>query len=122
MKITTTTLIIGLIVAALGVVGLLSGDTIIAGGMNTDFILDVTRLGLGALLVFGGLKSADASRTVLSLFGVAYLGMFVLGIMSPTLFGLLPNGLGWMDQTLHIIGGIGALFIAMAGNKNRAVI
>lgn len=122
MKITIVAKSLGFIVIALSLVGFLSGETRIAGGMNTDMFLDITRFGLGAFLVYGGYKSAEPSRTSLSIFGVAYLGMFVLGLMSSTLFGLVPHELGWIDQSLHIGGGLAALLLAMSGEKRTAAI
>jgi len=114
-------LILGVVVLALGIVGLFSGETQLAQAMNTDFLLDVTRLVLGVVLIWGGLKSVEASHTALSIFGIAYLAMFVLGIASSNLFGLLPHGLGWLDQTLHIGGGLLAFVLAMGKLQRHAI-
>lgn len=121
MKLTNSTRIIGFIVIALGLVGLVSGNTQLAGAMNTDFSLDLIRMALGAYLVFAGFKSVETSRTALTVFGVAYLGMFVTGILSSTLFGLAPHELGWMDQTLHLGGGLIAFFLSMARSNRPAL-
>lgn len=119
MKITTATLVLGIFIAFLGLFGLITGEGRVAGEMNIDFLLDIARIGLGALLTFSALHSANASRTALTIFSAAYLGMFVAGILSPTLFGITPNGLGTIDHVLHVAGGILGLFIARFENQNR---
>jgi hypothetical protein len=122
MRITTIALALGIVVALLGLLGIVSGDGRIAGEMNIDFMLDIARIGLGVLLIYGGLRSDDMSRTALSVFGVAYLGMFILGLVSPILFGLLPAGLGMIDQILHIGGGIVGIYFGMLTTRDKAAI
>lgn len=121
MKITTLAVIFGAFVAGLGLVGLMSGEGRIAGeAINVNMLLDVTRIALGAMLVIGGLRSAEAARSAMTFFGFAYLGMFALGLVSPNLFGALPAGLGWIDQLLHSVGGAGALlFSAQSAHRGR---
>ena len=120
MKSATAAINIGAIVIVLGVTGLVSGDGRIGDSMNIDFMLDMTRIALGAILVIGGLKSVEASQIALNIFAVAYLGMFLLGLISPTLFGLVPSGLGLVDQILHFGGGILAIYFAKAYSQTRA--
>jgi hypothetical protein len=123
MKVTTTTLILGAVVAFLGILGLVSGEgKIAADSMNIDLMLDITRLALGAILVVGALRSLDATRTALTVFGAAYLGVLVLGLLTPTLFGLLPHGLGMTDQILHAAGGMFALYLARSYSHNKAAL
>jgi hypothetical protein len=123
MKVTTLAVIVGIFVAALGAIGLISGEGRFGDAMNINLLLDIARLGLGALLILGGLRSPEAARNAFATFAVAYLGMFLLGIISPTLFGALPSGLGWMDQVLHIGGGLAGLFFKSFGtNKGRLAV
>jgi len=112
MKIHKIAVTIGVIIAALGLVGLVGGEGRMLSEINIDLPLDLIRIVLGAFLIYGGIKSPELSRTSLTIFGVAYLLIFVLGIISYTLFGLLPTGLGWIDQGLHIIGGAIALYFS----------
>ena len=51
MRITSFTIVIGLIVAALGVIGLVSGEGQIAKVMNIDLFADVSRIVLGGMLI-----------------------------------------------------------------------
>jgi len=120
MNITKLALIVGIVVAGLGLLGLISGDGKIADSMNIDLMLDMARVGLGAILIFASTKSVEISRTAFAIFGVAYLGMFVLGLLSPTLFGMLPSGLGLIDQVLHLGGGALGVYVMMMGSKKIA--
>jgi len=120
MNITKAALYTGIVVAALGLLGLVMGDGRVADSMNIDLMLDIARIGLGALLIFASTKSAELSKTAFAIFGIAYLGMFVLGLLSPTLFGMLPAGLGLVDQVLHLGGGALGIYFMMMGSKKAA--
>lgn len=115
MKVTTLAVITGIFVAALGVIGLINGEGRFSDAMNINLMLDLARIALGSMLILGGLRSPESSRNAFGIFGFAYLGMFLLGILSPNLFGILPAGLGWMDQSLHIVGGLAGLFLKSVG-------
>ncbi len=118
MKITQIALISGFLVGGLGLLGLVSGDGRMAGEMNIDLMLDITRLGLGALLIFAGLSnSQDQARNALTIFGILYLGMFALGLFSNNLFGILPSRLGMIDQTIHLVGGLAGIYLGMQAPK-----
>jgi hypothetical protein len=112
-KLTTISFTTGLIILGLSIIGLLNDTTQSAGGINMDFPLDITRLTLSAILIFGGIKTAENSRVALLLFGVTYLTLSLLGTISPTLFGLLPHELGKIDQTMHMVGGLIAIYFGM---------
>jgi hypothetical protein len=104
---------IGFFVLALGVLGLLMGEDRLGAMMNINLGLDLVRIVLGGLLIYGAITSRDAAKTALTVFGVAYLGTFLIGMLSPTLFGMLPDGLGILDQLLHLGGGVFALYLAL---------
>ncbi len=106
MKLTAFATTIGAFVLLLGILGLISGEGRMMGEMNIDIVLDISRIALGGFLVYAGLQSAELSRTALMTFGIAYLGMFLVGLLDPTLLGLAPSGLGTIDQILHLGGGI----------------
>jgi hypothetical protein len=115
MKKSTAGITIGIIVGLLGVIGLFGGEgRIMAGSMNVDIALDIIRIVLGGWLIIGSMRSVQAERTAMEVFGVAYLAFFILGLFTPTLFGLIPNGFGWLDQTIHLIGGIIGLWLVGA--------
>ena len=52
-------------------------------------------------------RSFDASRSYTLIGGVAYLGLAVLGLITPTFFGIMP--LGGNDIWLHVLLGAGLL-------------
>lgn len=115
MKKSTAGITIGSIVALLGVIGLLGGEgKIMAGSMNIDITLDIVRILLGGYLIYGSMRSLESEKRAMEVFGVAYLAFFILGLFTPTLFGLVPNGLGWFDQLLHIGGGILGMWLVGA--------
>lgn len=115
MKVTTMAIVLGVFVAALGLIGLINGEGRFGDVMNINLMLDFTRITLGALLIVGGLRSVESAKNAFAVFAIAYLGVFLLGIISPTLFGALPAGLGWFDQTLHLVGGLAGLFFKNFG-------
>ena len=104
---------IGMFVLGLGVLGLLMGEHKIGGVMNVEMGLDLIRIALGGLLIYTGFSSKDPARTGLMVFGVAYLGAFLVSLVDPSMFGLLPLGVGAVDHLLHLGGGIVALALAM---------
>lgn len=112
---TTFAIVIGIFIAALGLIGLVNGEGRFGDAMNINLMLDLTRITLGALLIIGGIRSPESARNSFAIFAITYLGMFLLGLISPTLFGALPAGLGWIDQTLHLVGGLAGLFFKSFG-------
>lgn len=100
--------VFAVLVSGLAVVGLFSESHLLEI-MNVDMTLDILRVGLAGLLVYAGFfsnseKVVNMSLTVL---GVLYLGMGILGLIDRTLFGLLPAGLTGFDIVFHL--GAGAL-------------
>ena len=90
--------------------------------MNTDIALDVIRIALAVYLLNVGFvqKSAEAANMALSLVGVLYVGMGVLGLITPTLGGLLPAGLTGFDIVFHIATGALALGAAINGYRHTS--
>lgn len=115
----TTAIILGIFVAGLGMMGLLGGEGRMGDSMNINLMLDVVRIVLGSALIISGFGTRDSARTALMFFGIAYLGMFVAGLASPQLFGMTPDGLGWIDQTLHLVGGVLALAVSLVAAPDR---
>lgn len=112
-------LTLGVIVAGLGVFGLVSGEGRLADSMNINVALDWARIFLGGILIIGGLAGIYSARIALVFFGVSYLGMFIAGLASQNLFGMAPDGLGWLDQTLHLGGGLLGLAIPFLAEPAR---
>lgn len=114
-----TEILLGIVVGGLGIVGLLVGEGRIGGAININIVLDLARIVLGAWLIIAGMRSVGASRMALEVFGIVYLAFFVIGLFSPTLLGMLPSGLGWADQVIHLAGGILGLWLAGAMQSTR---
>lgn len=78
------------------------------GLMNVDAAMDVLRVALAAVGLYIGFVSRSLSQARSYLMTVAglYIGMAVLGLLSPTLFGLLPAGLTGFDIVFHLVTGV----------------
>jgi hypothetical protein len=87
--------------------------------MNTDIMLDLTRIALGAILIGSSFADEGAVKTAFAIFGLVYLGAFVGSLISPTLFGILPSGVDMIDHILHLGGGI--LGVALAFVRGESV-
>jgi hypothetical protein len=111
MNMTIFTRVVGGIVLFLGLMGLMSGETQMFA-MNMDLALDLTRIALGFMLLVSTFMSRRAERTVWAIFGIVYLANFVIALISPTMFGMLPHGYGDFDNTLHFVGGVTGLIVA----------
>jgi len=102
----------GIILLALGVVGLVVGDSFI--GLNTELIEDVIHIVAGALLVYAGTRGTDAQAASWSrIFGIVFLIVGVVGFFSKNLFGLLPTvGLSVLDNIVHLAYGVAGVWAA----------
>jgi hypothetical protein len=114
--------IFGGLVVILGLAGLLAGDKQMFGFMNVDLALDIARLGLAALLFYAvyGARDEGFIRGSLLLFGIAYLGLAVIGMISPTVGGLLSHQLSAFDIVFHLGAGIVAVAGAMWHERSAA--
>jgi hypothetical protein len=112
MNIRVLAQIIGAFVLILGIGGILLGEQQFANMMNTDIMLDMTRIALGAILIVGGMRDEKTARGAFAIFGIVYLMNFFAAIISPNMFGLLPHEFGPLDNLLHLGGGL--LGVALA--------
>jgi hypothetical protein len=114
-----TAKVYGILIALLAVLGFVT-DSPTFGFMNTDNVLDFLRVVLAVVLLYAGFKSDSESfiRGSLVFVGVLYIGVGVLGLMSSTVWGLLPNGLTGFDILFHLVTGIVA---ALVGMKSAAI-
>src|SRR5689334_17755341 len=102
---------VGVVLMLLGLVGLLVGDPILAGILNSDTVADLLHLLSGGVLAYAGFASPDESRNrrVVGGLGVIYLLVGLLGIFAPMLFGLIPHGYTIWDDLVHMLLGGGGI-------------
>jgi hypothetical protein len=114
--------IFGILVAGLALLGFFVEDGHLFGLMNANILLDVLRVGLAAVLLYAGFgrASAETIRSALMFTSLLYVGLAVLGLISSTLWGLLPAGLTSFDIAFHLLAGIVAGVAATAPNSNRS--
>ncbi len=106
--------VLGVVLILIGVVGLLLGERLFLGILNIDIVEDAVHLITGGLLTYVGFSRVDLAlaRNVVLGLGVVYLLVGLLGIVMPTMFGLLPDGYTAFDNLLHLA--LGVLSIAVA--------
>lgn len=107
--------VLGVVVALLAVVGFFIEGDHLMGIMNVDIALDLLRTVLAIALLGVGFSRASigATRAVVAIVGVLYVGMGFLALLDRTLFGLLPTGLTDFDLGFHLVVGIAALALAI---------
>ena len=93
----------GIAIVLIGVVGLLLGEQSLLGLLNIDLGEDIVHLATGGLMAYAGFQMRDSAavRSVVGGLGIVYLLVVVLGVISPTLFGLLPSGYTVVDHLIH---------------------
>ncbi len=93
----------GIILLVLGVVGLFASLPL---GLNSDRLEDIIHIVAGALLTYAGTRGTDAQAASWSkYFGIIFLVVGVVGFLSKNLFGLLPSGLSFLDNIVHLAYG-----------------
>ncbi len=106
--------ILGAVLLLIGVVGLVLGNEVVLGILNTDIVEDIVHLITGGLLAYVGFGRVDQAliRTVVGVLGVLYLVVGVLGFVVPMIFGLIPHGYTLFDNLLHLALGIVSIVLA----------
>lgn len=107
------TRIFGIVLTILVLAGLaMNGHWL--GLMNVDTVMDLLRIVLAAAALYIGFvsRSFSQARSFLTVTGVLFIAMAILGLISPTLFGLLPSGMTGFDIVLHLASGILATYAA----------
>ena len=101
----TWALVAGAILVLVGILGFFSNPIVgSAPGalVATDTLHNIVHLGTGVLaLVIYTLSSGAARKTALIGFGVLYAAVFVLVLISPSLFGLFAVPANAMDHVIH---------------------
>ncbi len=100
----------GLMIGLLAIVGLFVSGHLFKIA-NVDMVLDLARIIIAASLLYVGFSKADekSAGSVVTAVGVLYVGMAVIALFSPTIFGLLPSGLTGFDVAFHAVTGLVAL-------------
>ena len=109
--------IYAVLIAMLAVLGLfVSGH--LFGIINTDPAIDALRVVLAAILLYVGFATRDNNLAHAALLGVGilYVGMALIGLVNPTLGGLLPSGLTGFDVAFHLVIGV----VATAAGLTRS--
>ncbi len=106
--------ILGVVLLLIGVVGLVVGNEVVLGILNTDIFEDIVHLITGGLLAYVGFGRVDQAliRTVVGVLGIIYLVVGVLGFVVPMIFGLIPHGYTLFDNLLHLALGILSIVLA----------
>ena len=106
--------ILGVVLLLIGVVGLVVGNEVVLGILNTDILEDIVHLITGGLLAYVGFGRVDQAliRTVVGVLGIIYLVVGVLGFVVPMIFGLIPHGYTLFDDLLHLALGIVSIVLA----------
>lgn len=117
--------IVGVTVLLVGIVGLIIGNPEdgLLGIFNVDLVEDIIHLGTGGLLAYVGFAGTNALvKQVVTLLGIVYVLVGILGFIVPELFGLIPNEYNIGDNILHLVLG-GLALAAVSGNaaKERTV-
>jgi len=113
--------IVGITVLLVGIVGIIAGDPEdgLLGLFNIDIVEDIIHLATGGLLTYVGFSGTNALvKSVVTLLGVVYLVVGVVGFFLPELFGLIPNEYNVADNILHLTLGALAL-LAVSGNAAK---
>ncbi len=116
--------VVGLGLLALGVFGLLSGNGRLFGLLNTDFLLDMLRLGIGGLLLYAVYiaKNRSLIHRGLLILAFANIGLALFGLLNRELLGALPTGFNDFDIATHLLFGavVLALVLMMKSAKKIA--
>jgi hypothetical protein len=118
----TAAKVLGIVLIALGLVGVVAGEAPLFGILNTDFTEDLVHLITGGLLTYAGFaKQGRGARQLVMTLGVIYALFGVVGFISPTVFGLIPSGYGTLDNVIHLLIGAGAITLAAMEKRDEVV-
>ena len=112
--------VIGVVLLALGVGGLVLGDQLL-GLLNIEIVEDVVHLAVGAVLAYVGFGMRDnaTGKMIAMVIGVTLLLVGVLGFITPSLFGLLPKvGYSIVDNVVHLVLGALGIYVGRMGSTD----
>lgn len=110
--------IAGILILALGVIGviakLITGNDYLFSLVNVSWIENLIHLITGGLMAYVAYGQSDTTlaKTVVGVFGFVYLLVFVVGLFSPTIFGLIGSGFTWADNIVHLVLGLAGIYVA----------
>ncbi len=110
--------IAGIILLALGVIGviarLISGSDYLFNLLNVSWGENLIHLLAGGPMAYVAYKQSDIAlaRTVVGILGFVYLLVFVVSLLSSTLFGLIGSGLTLTDNLVHLVMGLAGIYFA----------
>ena len=116
--------IIGIVVLALGVVGvlvkLISGSDYLFNIINVSSDKNVIHLITGGLMAYVGYGQSDVSlaKMVVGVLGIVYLLVFVISLFSATVFNLIGGGFTWADNIVHLVLGLLGIYVAYVPNSS----
>jgi hypothetical protein len=108
-------IVVGVVLVLTGVLGFIDNPIVSDPRNNplfvTDTVHNVVHLVTGALALYIGIGMTGVARgNAMIGLGVAYGLVLLATLVSPTMFGLLPNGVNALDHVLHLV-----LAVAMIG-------
>ena len=106
--------ILGVVLILAGLVGLALGNQVWGGILNVDIAEDIVHLITGGIFAYVGFGRTwfSVTRNVVTLLGIIYLMVSVLGFASPAMFGLIPHGYTACGNLLHLF--LGGLSLSVA--------
>jgi hypothetical protein len=114
------TIVIGIVLVAIGLLGFVGNPLVGAPTGNPIFVTgpihDMIHLATGALALYiaFGLPASSLSNALIA-FGSLYLVILVLTLISPNLFGILNYDANLPDQVLHAGLGVVSIVIGYLG-------
>ena len=114
--------VLAILLAVIGIAGLLLGEQHLLGAINIDLIEDglhVASAGVLGFLAFRRVR-VEHLRNALLGFGVLYALLGVLGWVSPTLGGIIPHAYTSIDNVIHLGIGVATLGVALATRRDDA--
>ncbi|MDB5260442.1 MAG: hypothetical protein JWN37_673 [Candidatus Nomurabacteria bacterium] len=116
----TLSVILGVVFVLVGLLGFVGGLGIVgaSGFFQTDHIHDAVHLIIGIVILFAATSSPNSLATWLRTFGVIYLILAVVGLISAdgNIFGILANK---ADVWLHVVLGVILLALPSVVKDNR---
>jgi hypothetical protein len=117
--------IAGIGVLALAVVGmiarLISGSDYLFNIVNVSWTENLIHTITGGLMGYVAYKQSDIAlaRTVVGVLGFVYLLVFVISLLSATMFGLLGSGLTLTDNLIHLVLGLAGVYVGYIASTSE---
>ena len=120
----TSALLIGIVFLAVGILGFVGNPLVGENAIfHTDTLHNYVHIGSGVLFLIAAMAGQSAARTFLILFGLVYLALGVIGLMTigsadmVKVLGILHVNAN--DNYLHL--GLGVIILLLGLTSGRAV-